>query len=863
MQQKSIKEALGRLADLPHFFVWRLFDKDETGKYKKVPWRGHKFDHLAARREGTLSSYEAAATELAWYTAQATGGDMFALGYSIDFSDGVWFLDIDLKADPKDSPEAYQALPGVFFEYSSSGTGVHFIGTWENQIGHHSTPGIGVELYSGARGICFGFSGVAWGSADTVVQPPAKWLKAPLADKVALPSGRMPEWNGPEDDAELIEKMLSRREATKLITGGPTLRQLWEGYGIAEGIAVSEYDNAVATQLAWWTGCDQARMVRLMMRSGRVRDKWLERDDYLPRTVRAACEFHMANSPGKCLGARPALPPLPAPVVAVSPVVQLPEGMGIEARAVAQEHGVQDTLEHRGLAGAKLVIRNAGNMEELKEAAGRVVAMGYWDSVDTDLLALEIQRKSTELASRLGIALCRTMLSPAGVASSSGAAPAIGAPDWLAEWCFVKAEGKFCHMPRGYLRVSKESFDLVNATADGVPRKANGLAGKPSELWPDWGGTNVDALGFDPREGQFYNRGNTVFCNEFVGTMPEHDYTPPNADAVEFYKRHLLCVCNGDVDAYQIVLQWMARIVQQPGIPARWAIFMIGEEGTGKTKMIDPLVRAIGRPNVRVSGSKSVNNGGGFMDWAAHGKMLGIINDFVITGPGMYETAEAIKPVITDDIVTITRKGSPDFTYENFASYLATGNNKSPMPISAGSRRWYFVRTTVMDAFALTPAAHEYFKALLWAVDALTPGQWRVFFESVPLPAEFPIRAPWSAELENVLANNLSESNRAVAELIGTHKIIPGNQITAALRGIEGAPSTRGIGKMMQELGFNAFAKRVKIGSAPCTVYVHSSLGNGVNEAFVAEAARQFSLLKDKERFATSATPSATVSATS
>lgn len=864
MQQKTIKEALGRLGDLPHFFVWRLSDRNAQGKYKsKNPWRdGYPFDHLAARREGTLSSYEAAATELAWYTQQAVDGEAYGLGYSFDAADGVWFLDIDGDADPAAAATAYAALPGVFFEYSSSGSGVHFIGTWAQPMEHGTRPATGIELYSGGRGVCFGLTGFAWGCADTVCQPPAQWIKEPASVSVELPAGRMPEWNGPEDDDELIEKMLSRKEAIKLLTGGPTLRQLWEGYGLEEGIALSENDNALATQLAWWTGCDQARMVRLMMRSGRVRDKWLDRDDYLRRTVRAACEFHMANQPGKCYGSRPALPPLPAPVL--SPVAQLPEGMGIEARAIAQEHGLQDTLEHRGHAGAKLVIRNAGNMEELKEAAARVVAMGYWDNVDTELLALEIQRKSTELASRLSIALCRAMLTPGGGANAASAAgPAIGAPDWLAEWCFVKAEGKFCHMPREYLKVSKESFDLVNATADGVPRNANGKAGKPSELWPDWGGANVDAVGFDPREDQFYTRGRTTYCNAFVGTMPERDYTPPNAEAVEFYKRHLLSVCNGDVAAYEIVLQWMARIVQQPGIPARWAIFLIGEEGTGKTKLINALERAIGRANVRVSGSKSLNNGGGFMDWAAHGKMLGVINDFVISGPGMFNTAEAIKPVITDDVVTITRKGIADFTYENFASYFMTSNNKSPLPITPGARRWYFIRTTVMDAFAVTPAASEYFKALLWAVDALTPGQWRVFFESVPLPAEFPIRAPWSAEMENVIANNLSESSHAMAELIGNFKIIPGNQITSALRGIEGAPSTRGIGKMMQELGFNAFSKRVKIGNSPCTVYVHSSLGNGVNEAFVTEAARQFSLMKDKERFATSATSSATTSATS
>ena len=132
----------------------------------------------------------------------------------------------------------------------------------------------------------------------------------------------------------------------------------------------------------------------------------------------------------------------------------------------------------------------------------------------------------------------------------------------------------------------------------------------------------------------------------------------------------------------------------------------------------------------------------------------------------------------------------------------------------------------------------------------VTPGQWRVFFESVQI-ADFPNRAPWSAEFDNVIANSTSEAKLAVMELIGDHKIVSGNQVGITLRGIDGAPSTTGVRRLLQELGFNCWKERVKIGGSAYTVYVHKSIGNHMPDALIKQSARQFSLTKDKERFAT------------
>ena len=50
----------------------------------------------------------------------------------------------------------------------------------------------------------------------------------------------------------------------------------------------SSADAALAQRLAFWTGRDCERILRLMKKSALVREKW-DREDYLPRTVLSAC----------------------------------------------------------------------------------------------------------------------------------------------------------------------------------------------------------------------------------------------------------------------------------------------------------------------------------------------------------------------------------------------------------------------------------------------------------------------------------------------------------------------------------------------------------------------------------------------
>lgn len=809
--QIPLKTALGNLANWPRFFVWRLTDWNGKKFETKRPWNGaHIFDAKVLCLANALMTYDDAVAALqAISAAQTTDKVVFSLGWYVMPDAGYWFLDIDGNTQGASAQRAWSVLghQGVFFEFSSSGNGVHFIGRGQlppHQCRNGDLPS-GIELYSKERGICFGLSGMAVGSADVGAMPPPEWVieddKAPVLELVG--GTRMPEWVGPEDDDELIKRMLARQDdRARFNPQLPSLQKLWAGDTTGYP-GESEADRALATHLAWWTGCDADRIIRLMWRSGLVRDKWHEHRTYLAITTRTAIADHMRKPERTCY--KQPLPKLTLalPVIVPAPVVEAPP-----------------TEPHRGVGAGCEIVSKAGNSDELKAAAGRIVAMGPWDAPDLETLAQRLQRKSKELGSSWPLALCRRMID--GTAPDS---ETFGAPEWLDEWAFIATQNKYCHIAGDFDAMGKEALHVALYHKSELPIKSNGDKEEAAKMLNMWGVQVVSDLGYNPRGELTFYEGGRKLLNKFHNSMPE-PVVGGSAEAIEIYKQHLWNLCNHNQEHFNYLLRFMAHIVQFPGKPVRWATLLIGAHGTGKTAFTTPLALALGKRNVKIGSAKGVNNGGGFMDWVASEQCLGIISDFHVSGHEKYSNRDAIKPVISDDVVSITRKGKVDMTYNNYASYIMSTNQREPVPMEPTERRWFVLMTTWLDGLVTRSAeATEYFKRLEWATKhALTPGQWREWFMSIEV-GELPATAPITAGFRAIVGNSVNEASQAIAECVEGFDVVTTNKITDALRGLDGAPSTRALTKAMNALGFDYYdAHRLKIeGGNKTGVYVRSA----------------------------------------
>jgi hypothetical protein len=212
--------------------------------------------------------------------------------------------------------EIRQLFPTARVAVSRSGTGLHIYGEAFRVPSHRcKNNDLDIELYTNKKFVCVSdiHATGQWGvdCSDAIRYlceqyfPPkegveaGEWTDHPRAD-----------WRGYEDDGVLLSAAMAAQSGQAVFAGKASFGDLWDAR--AEKLArsypdavrpygESEADAALATHLAYWTGCDCVRIERLMRESALARPKWDERDDYLERTILGACaiatQVHHTGAP--------------------------------------------------------------------------------------------------------------------------------------------------------------------------------------------------------------------------------------------------------------------------------------------------------------------------------------------------------------------------------------------------------------------------------------------------------------------------------------------------------------------------------------------------------------------------------------
>lgn len=274
----------------PQFVLWRLVQKHGKPKPDKLPFCPTTGGLAAVDDPATWSDY---ATAVAAYECGGYDG----IGFVFTANDPFAFIDLDDCADGSGAwkphaQEIISRLPGAW-EVSQSGRGLHGIGyvrdksRLSDKRRKWSESGNRIECYCIGRFVAFG--GVEWtGTVEADwTDPLASWL--PDADHIEdsvhvmwIDQAR-PNYDGPSDDDELISRMLASRPPLTALGKAPSPVMLWNADALQLGeffpddggqhrpFDHSSADLALANVLAWWTGCNPARMERLFNRSALTR----------------------------------------------------------------------------------------------------------------------------------------------------------------------------------------------------------------------------------------------------------------------------------------------------------------------------------------------------------------------------------------------------------------------------------------------------------------------------------------------------------------------------------------------------------------------------------------------------------------
>jgi hypothetical protein len=130
---------------------------------------------------------------------------------------------------------------------------------------------------------------------------------------------------------------------------------------------------------------------------------------------------------------------------------------------------------------------------------------------------------------------------------------------------------------------------------------------------------------------------------------------------------------NGD-DAL-ILLSYMAAIVQNPGVKFRWAPFVQGTRGNGKSTLIECLKHALGHKYIFTLKTGMIENG--FNAWLENNVLY--IADDIYSVRDRTDMMEALKSLITGRDQSITLKGIDSIQKRIVGNFVFTDNHKDAM----------------------------------------------------------------------------------------------------------------------------------------------------------------------------------------
>lgn len=499
----------------------------------------------------------------------------------------------------------------------------------------------------------------------------------------------------------------------------------------------------------------------------------------------------------------------PSHLAMMDMVAALPEVLAAQREAKSEAAGVWKD-------------RVAGAADEfaLREVADSIRREPGLDVVALEQLAGLIQGKFRSFGIKLPIAAVRGLTGC--TARGARAAPQVAgnAPAWARPWCFV-TDGDVFFDTGTKEKVSERGFNAMYTRnmkpfADpitGIVPSASGYC------LNEWHLPCVSHMTYMPTAGAVFDMLGSTWANTYrPDSVPDGggDYKTEGSAgyaAVETIKAHMRKFIPNRRER-RLFASWLAHNVKFPGVKIRWAPYVHGYEGDGKSFFVELLGTVMGGRQVRtVSGSTLESN---FTDWAI-GYAVVVIEEMKQHGHNRYEVMNRIKPFITNGTVEIHPKGRASYSAPNTANYLILSNYLDGAPIDENSRRYMFLSSGIrMDELQGMNDSGYFAKLFGTLTEANAIRQWLLDFD---LDEEFDAdgRAPETEIKKTVVELTRTETESLARDAIehGVEGVcctaLSAQHLSGFVKdqiGDDADVNTHRINSLLTRLGFRFYARK-------------------------------------------------------
>jgi len=206
----------------------------------------------------------------------------------------------------------------------------------------------------------------------------------------------------------------------------------------------------------------------------------------------------------------------------------------------------------------------------------------------------------------------------------------------------------------------------------------------PFDIWRE------HKLGRQYDDGMVFNinldDGDTNSYNMYRGLAVQYSDDLPDVALAQPFIYHIREIWGegGNNACYEYIMNWLAHIVQRPGVKTLTALCLHGEEGCGKGIIMELMKKIIGHEYFIVVYKKKDITGD--FNGSLYGKLVCFIDEMAFTDNR--DQSDLLKKLITENTILIEKKHKEPIEFKNTMNVVFASNHEHMVPAGIASRRY-------------------------------------------------------------------------------------------------------------------------------------------------------------------------------